>query len=271
MSLAIENPLFATGIEIGGLSIAVRSRTAEFIRMLERRYAGFICLPECAMAELDLEEGSPVRRNADAALEVERLDQVWVMRRGDFLAHWDPAKRHGLVRCALSPYSIDAVLRIVHSLVLAENSDGFLLHSASTIHNGRALLFSGVSGAGKTTIARLAPPDAILLSDEISYIRRSVSGYRAFGTPFVGELGIVGRCLSAPLAAIYFLEQAGENRVRPMPPEVAARLLLRNVLFFAQDNALVEKVFDLGCEFVSTVPAFELAFRPEPAVWELIL
>ena len=145
------------------------------------------------------------------------------------------------------------------------------MHSASIIRNGRALLFPGVSGAGKTTIARLAPPDAILLSDEISYVRRSTRGYRAFGTPFVGELGIAGASINAPLGAIYFLRQARENQVRPIPPVLAARKLLCNVLFFAEEEALVEKVFGLGCEFVSAVPAFELKFRPEPAVWELVV
>jgi hypothetical protein len=271
MALALGNQLFTIGIDIGGLCIAVRSSTAEFIRILERRYAGFTHSPEWARAELEVEIGLPSGTTSDDELEVRRVDDVWVMRRGDFLARWDPRMRRGAVRCVLSPYGIDAVLRIVHSLVLAEEFDGFLLHSASTIRNGHALLFSGVSGSGKTTLTRLAPSDAILLSDEISYVRRSGTGYRAFGTPFVGELGIAGASVSAPLAAVYFLEQAQENRVCPIPPVVAARKLLRNLLFFAGEEALVERVFGLGCEFVSVVPAFELAFRPEPAVWELLV
>ena len=63
------------------------------------------------------------------------------------------------------------MLRIVHTLVLARQG-GFLLHSASAIRNGKAFLFAGVSEAGKTTISRLAPPDATLLTDEISYVRK---------------------------------------------------------------------------------------------------
>jgi hypothetical protein len=38
------------------------------------------------------------------------------------------------------------VLRIVHSLIQAQ-AGGFLLHSASAIRNGKAFLFSGISGA----------------------------------------------------------------------------------------------------------------------------
>jgi hypothetical protein len=95
----------------------------------------------------------------------------WVMERGDFRAEWDPQCRRGWVRQSANPYAIDGVLRILHSLILAREG-GFLVHAASAVRNGRAFLFSGVSGAGKTTISRLAPPDVVLLTDEISYVRR---------------------------------------------------------------------------------------------------
>ena len=94
------------------------------------------------------------------------------MERGDFRARWDPRTGRGSVRQNANPYSLDSVLRILHSLILAERG-GFLLHSASAICDGRAYLFSGVSGAGKTTMTRLAPPDITLLTDEISYLRPS--------------------------------------------------------------------------------------------------
>ena len=113
------------------------------------------------------------------------------MERGDFRAEWEPSTGKGRIRQSANPYSIDAVLRIVHTLVLARQG-GFLLHSASAIRNGKAFLFAGVSGAGKTTISRLAPADATLLTDEISYVRKQDEDYFAFGTPFTGELAKLG-------------------------------------------------------------------------------
>ena len=53
---------------------------------------------------------------------------------------------------------------MLHSLILARDG-GFLVHAASAVRNGRAFLFAGVSGAGKTTIWRLAPPDVALLQN----------------------------------------------------------------------------------------------------------
>jgi len=52
------------------------------------------------------------------------------------------------------------------------------------ISDGQAFLFSGVSGAGKTTMTRLAPPDVTLLTDEISYLRPNAGGYAAFRHAF---------------------------------------------------------------------------------------
>ena len=141
----------------------------------------------------------------------------------------------------------------------------------------RGLMFvlSSPSGAGKTTISRLAPPDATLLTDEISYVRRDDvrkkgAGYTAFGTPFTGELAKLGENVSAPIAALYLLAQGKENRIDPLGPAEAARSLLANVLFFAEDEELVQSTFHSAFEFVSRVPVLRLTFVPDARVWELI-
>jgi len=227
--------------------------------------------PLCYEIKLEVDIVPPsADADPDEDLQVSFASGRWTMRRGDFAAYYEPAAGQGAVRQSVNPYSIDAVIRIIHSLVLADSGAGFLLHSASAIRNGRAFLFSGVSGAGKTTISRLAPPDATLLTDEISYVRRLDSGYRAFGTPFAGEMGTPGANVAAPIAGLYFLAQGIEHRIGPINPSLAAQKLLRNVLFFSADSSLVETLFGLACDFVGRVPVFELTFRPEPAVWDLI-
>jgi len=57
----------------------------------------------------------------DDELEVRYTDGRWMMKRGDFHAQWNPASNLGCVRQAAYPYAIDAVMRIVHSLVLAKS------------------------------------------------------------------------------------------------------------------------------------------------------
>jgi hypothetical protein len=155
-------------------------------------------------------------------------------------------------------------------LLLAKEG-GFLLHAASAIRNGKAFVLAGVSGAGKTTIASLAPPDATLLSDEISYIRKQGGRYTAFGTPFTGELGKLGENVCAPITALYLLKKGPQNQIDSVSASEAARALLANVLFFAEDEELVHSLFRCACEFVSQVPVFRLTFMPDSRVWKMLV
>jgi len=260
----------AIEIEIGGMAIALRTHDPVFRQLLENRYAGFIksaSVPHFEF-EIDLFEPSETM-HADEDVQVTLQGGQWFLQRGDFRARWDSHAGHGQIRQSRNPYAIDSVLRIVHSLILARQG-GFLVHAASAIRNGRAFLFAGVSGAGKTTISRLAPPDAKLLTDEISYVRREGDEYRACGTPFAGELARVGENQSAPLSTLFLLEKGLENRIEPVAPSDAIRLLMRNILFFAEDAELVNLVFRSACEFAERVPVRRLIFVPDARVWEMV-
>jgi hypothetical protein len=260
-------------IEIGGIPIRVNTTDADFLEMLRNRYAGFVGSSERAAVEFNVDLLTPGFVDPDADVRVTQQAGKWALERGDFRAEWEPARRTGTIRQSANPYSIDAVLRIVHTLVLAQEG-GFLMHAASAIRNGKAFLFAGVSGAGKTTISRLAPPDATLLTDEISYVRKDVRkhdlSYVAYGTPFTGELAKLGENVSAPISALYLLAQGPENRIDPVAPGQAVRELLANVLFFAEDQELVQRSFHAACEFVSRVPVSRLTFVPDTRVWEMI-
>ena len=145
-----------------------------------------------------------------------------------------------------------------------------MIHAASCVRNGRAFLFMGVSGAGKTTISRLAPPGATLLTDEISYVRRTGNTYQAFGTPFSGELAQPGENVNAPLRAVYVLVQGPENKVERVSAPVALRELMKSILFFAQDERLVDRVFTSACRMAEAVSFYRLTFLPDRRVWSLI-
>jgi hypothetical protein len=256
-------------ITIGGVPVRVNTTDANFLAMLEDRYAGFVSAEAHSEFEFDVDLVAPRFADPDADVSVTLRSGRWIMERGDFQAEWEPATGMGRIRQSANPYSIDAVLRIVHTLVLAKQG-GFLLHSASAIRNGKAFLFAGVSGAGKTTISRLAPADATLLTDEISYVRKLGSDYVAFGTPFTGELAKLGENTSAPVAALYLLAQGPENRIDPVPAADALRELLANTLFFAADQELVHWAFKAACDFVDRVPVRRLTFMPDARVWEMI-
>lgn len=256
-------------IEIGGIPIALQTTDAGFVNLLQDRYGDYVNSGATPEFEFSVDLVPPGMFNADADAEVWLQDGEWRIERGDFCANWNPEKRLGQIHQSANPFSIDSVLRIVHTLLLAR-AGGFLLHASSAVRNGNAFLFSGLSEAGKTTIAQLAPPDVALLTDEASYVRKVGGNYVAYGTPFAGELGKPGENIAAPIRAVYLLEKAAENRIDRVEPAEAVRRLMRNILFFAHDEELVRLVFESACAFVAAVPVFQLSFFPDQRVWELI-
>jgi hypothetical protein len=256
-------------VEIGGLPIRLHCGDADFVRQIRNRYEGFVSSSNDAGFDFDIELAPPGTESGEEDLSVSWDDGRWLMERGDFRAQWNPSTSRGLIQQTSNPYSLDSVLRIVHTLLLARKG-GFLVHASSGIRNGRAFLFSGVSGAGKTTMARLAPPDTTLLTDEISYVTRQQGRYIAVGTPFFGELARVGENVKAPIEAVYLLAKGSENKIEPIEGAGAVRGLMGNVLFFARDPEFVKLVFDAACDFVAHVPVKRLTFKPDTSVWELI-
>ena len=259
----------AVSIEIGGMTIAVRTHDSSFRRLIENRYAGFVGNSLNSNFEFDIDLLEPSEFSAvDHGLEVKIEAGQWLLRRGDFRASWNPKTSYGHIRQSRSPYAIDCVLRIVHSLILAKQG-GFLVHAASAIRGGKAFLFSGVSGAGKTTISRLAPPDATLLTDEISYVRREGNRYRSLRNAVCGRVGKSRRKPLRSAQRIFLLEKGQQNNIEPMGATEAVDGFEKH-LVFRRDPALVEVVFQSACEFASLVPIHRLVFVPDQRVWDII-
>jgi hypothetical protein len=256
-------------VDVGDVPVALETTDTSLATLLERRFRRFLKPSVVPAFQFDITVVPNALADEDADLEVRAENGLWQLRRGDFFATWDPDQGRGSIRQTLNPYAADTVLRIVHTLLLSKER-GFLLHASSAIRNGRAFLFTGPSGSGKTTIVRSAPPDVVVLTDEISYVRWTDEGYVAFGTPFAGEWADVGEPVSAPLAAWFRLDWARENSRQRIDRADAVRTLMRNILFFAADPSLTERLLDTACDVAATVPAFRLAFAPDERVWDLI-
>ncbi|MEO8078357.1 MAG: hypothetical protein ABI818_18665, partial [Acidobacteriota bacterium] len=126
-------------------------------------------------------------------------------------------------------------------------------------------------GAGKTTIARLAPADVMLLTDEVSYVRKVDGRYLAFGTPFAGELGASGMRVSAPVHAVYQLAQGERHHMERLATSDAVRTLMKNILFFADDSELTGQVFATACDVAASVPVYRLNFAADSSVWDFLV
>jgi hypothetical protein len=143
---------------------------------------------------------------------------------------------------------------------------GVELHGCGIIGpDGRGRLFVGQSGAGKTTTARLwlANRDGIeIVSDDRVILREGGGEWRMYGTPWHGEAELASPS-SAPLAAIYLLQQAPATRVVDISrATAAARLFGCTFPLFYDGRALAFTVDCIG-RITGDVPVRVLEFTPD--------
>ena len=172
-----------------------------------------------------------------------------------------------LTRGKHSPTVVDVALRHVVSAMCGQGG-GFLCHAAGVVHQDRALLFFGVSGSGKSTIARLSGTRAIL-SDECVAVKKEAGRWLAFGTPFSQSRDGVN--IVAGLGALIKLTQSRTYGLRRMARREALSELLKAVIAcdFSPEHAAESSLS--ACRAAEELPVYELAFRPEPEVWPFVL
>ena len=165
-------------------------------------------------------------------------------------------------------YALDSLLRMFLSWALL-GKQGFLLHAATVVKNGKAYVFVGRSGAGKSTVASLSPRGSVL-TDEISLLKRVDGEWRAFGTPFWGEFRADGANTSAPLAGIFRLVQAAVNRLVPLRPAELLKTMLPCVLFFSSQVGDNDRLLQILVAASEQVPGYNLQFQKSRAFWEVL-
>lgn len=149
--------------------------------------------------------------------------------------------------------------------------DGMYLHCSAVELDGRAYLFSGPCGMGKSTHARLWQdiyPKATVINDDKPALRYLDGVWYAYGTPWCGKDGInVNK--KVPIAGICFLKQGSENRIRRLDhQEAVPHLLSQTIHRFSNPERLDLMLTQLG-KLVQKIPIYELVNRPEPAAAQL--
>ncbi|MDB4981867.1 MAG: hypothetical protein JWM82_2619 [Myxococcales bacterium] len=253
-------------ISIGGLvgDVQLVGVAAPFVAQARERYAAFLLPPapdvRCGFSvklalEVPLRKMTPggpgqmpleVQQNP---LTVKATDKTLSITRWDLEVRLRAVKVRGRTewrgsgRGNMSPITLDCILRVIWSALLPRE-DAMLVHSCGLRHAAVGVVFPGVSGQGKSTLARKAPDADDVLSDEIIAIRRTPAdgSWRVHGTPFWGDFARGGISLrSWPLRAIGFLAQRDAVVMSPVTSSDATHRLLSCMLCFQTDRPTIAR------------------------------
>ncbi len=166
-------------------------------------------------------------------------------------------------------YPLDELLWI-HRLSLGE---GVEVHGCGVIApDGRGLLLTGHSGAGKSTSSRLwsQHDGARVLSDDRIILRRERGRIWMYGTPWHGDAGIA-EADRAPLDGIFVLAHGDRNEVRPLSRTTASAELFARSFVPHHSTDAITFILEFFSKVTDCVPCSEFSFVPDFTAVEALL
>lgn len=165
-------------------------------------------------------------------------------------------------------YFLSHVLMIAYMLGSCR-SGCLMFHASAIVCEGKAYLFQGKSGTGKSTHAGLwlrHVPGSELLNDDHPVVRFAADGVAvAYGSPWSGKTHCY-RNASAPLGACVRIVRAPENELKPLRPLQAYASLTPSVFSFPIVGEQLRELRHKTIErLLMTVPCYEMHCRPDPA------
>lgn len=160
---------------------------------------------------------------------------------------------------------------VLNSMLRIMFSQSALLHHAVSIHasavclDGRAYLFTGPSGTGKSTHSALwikCFPGCMLLNDDNPVLKVSGDTVTACGSPWSGKTPCY-RDMEVPVGGIVRLYQAGKNRFIPKNDVEAFSCLLPGCSVIRHDSRLLDALCDTLSAVASGVGTGILECRPD--------
>lgn len=160
--------------------------------------------------------------------------------------------------------ALSSMLRIVFSQAVLGRK-AVSMHASVVVNEGKAFMFMGKSGTGKSTHSRLwidAVPGTELLNDDNPIVRVFEDKTVVYGSPWSGKTPCY-RDESAPLAGIVRLKQAPHNRFEPKEDIAAFSALLPGCSVLRHDDGLHESLCMTLSEIVERVCVGEMDCLPD--------
>ena len=143
-----------------------------------------------------------------------------------------------------------------------------MIHASGVNHSGYGYLFSGVSGKGKTTLAKLwDDAGAKVIHDDRLIIRNIAGSYKMFNTPVYNN----DDPAESPLTRIYIIEHGTENRLVPVKGATAVSLVMANCIQHNWNPEIIARLMGTVSIMCGSIQVVSLFFKPDKSIIEFIL
>jgi len=161
-------------------------------------------------------------------------------------------------------YPLDGLLLYYLTVV----SGDIMIHASGVNYSGKGYLFSGISGRGKSTMAKLWDKHgARVIHDDRLILRREGRGCSMFNTPVYNN----EKPCESWLDRIFIIEHGTENKIVPVSGAECVSLIMANCIQHNWTPDIIARLLESVSALADNIPAARLYFKPDHGVIDLIL
>ena len=168
-------------------------------------------------------------------------------------------------------FAVDNAAMLTFAFATADRQT-LLFHSSVTVREGKAYMFLGHSGTGKSTHSRqwlTAFEDAWLLNDDNPAVRLMENGeVWVYGTPWSGKTACY-KNEKALVQALVQLAQAPENKIARLRMTQAYPYILASVSGLKVLPQMMDRLYESIAKLLEITPVYRLECLPEPSAARL--
>jgi hypothetical protein len=143
-----------------------------------------------------------------------------------------------------------------------------LIHASGVRHAGRGYLFSGISGKGKTTLARIWDESGGKVIHDDRLIIRNIDGiYKIFNTPVYNN----DEPRESSLNRIFIIEHSTINSIVPVKGASAVSLVMVNCIQHNWEPLIIARLMGSVSIMCNRVSVSKLFFKPDRSIIDYIL
>ena len=162
-------------------------------------------------------------------------------------------------------YALNNTAMLMYAMATSRKKTA-LFHSSVVEHQGRAYMFLGKSGTGKSTHSQLwikYIPETQLVNDDNPVVRVFDDGTATvYGSPWSGKTPCY-RNVNYPIGGVVKLEQAPENRIRRLKGIEAYAEMVPSISGKRWDKAMADGLHETENALIKNVPMWHLDCLPD--------